>query len=477
MANTGRNDPCPCGSGRKYKRCCLPGVGAAVEKAVVRDPGPLLDDKLTLDLLEYAEDNLHAGYEPEKVFKREGRGKPEDGLFFIPWSLYHHPVDGKTVVEWFLADRGAYLGRAKRAWLEAQRRALLSYWEVAEVEPGVGLVLQCLFTGVEHRVREQTGSRLLQKWHVLLARVVEYDGKAYVVGCHDRALPPGLGAQATGRVREELKIQKGPVPEDQVRAPGTALLLVREWYAGVKAQDAEPVVTGLTNTDGHDLVFVTDRHSFDPARREEVVAALRAMKGAEADPESEGTIKITFTRAGNRRNKGWTNTIVGSGTIGADTLILETNSSTRGAALLRRVRKACPDLLTRLSQDYRSAEHLLRQRVKHPRGADEAPPMAHEPEVLEMLRKFKERTSRGWMDVMVPALGGLTPRAAARSAKWRPTLEVLVKEMEQAEERCPAGERIDLSFLRGELRLTASRPTSTRRSGSRTASGSRPRRR
>ena len=23
MAGPGRNDPCPCGSGRKYKRCCL----------------------------------------------------------------------------------------------------------------------------------------------------------------------------------------------------------------------------------------------------------------------------------------------------------------------------------------------------------------------------------------------------------------------------------------------------------------------
>jgi hypothetical protein len=22
MANIGRNDPCPCGSGQKYKRCC-----------------------------------------------------------------------------------------------------------------------------------------------------------------------------------------------------------------------------------------------------------------------------------------------------------------------------------------------------------------------------------------------------------------------------------------------------------------------
>lgn len=29
MAKIGRNDPCPCGSGKKYKRCCL----AKVEKA------------------------------------------------------------------------------------------------------------------------------------------------------------------------------------------------------------------------------------------------------------------------------------------------------------------------------------------------------------------------------------------------------------------------------------------------------------
>ena len=33
MAKTGRNDPCPCGSGQKYKRCCLPRDEAA---AVVR---------------------------------------------------------------------------------------------------------------------------------------------------------------------------------------------------------------------------------------------------------------------------------------------------------------------------------------------------------------------------------------------------------------------------------------------------------
>ena len=39
----GRNDPCPCGSGRKYKKCCLPedeGLEVAVPKGNARPPGP-----------------------------------------------------------------------------------------------------------------------------------------------------------------------------------------------------------------------------------------------------------------------------------------------------------------------------------------------------------------------------------------------------------------------------------------------------
>jgi uncharacterized protein YecA (UPF0149 family) len=30
MAMVGRNDPCPCGSGQKFKRCCLASKGAKV---------------------------------------------------------------------------------------------------------------------------------------------------------------------------------------------------------------------------------------------------------------------------------------------------------------------------------------------------------------------------------------------------------------------------------------------------------------
>ena len=37
MRRTGRNHPCPCGSGKKYKRCCLPADEAALLAAESRE--------------------------------------------------------------------------------------------------------------------------------------------------------------------------------------------------------------------------------------------------------------------------------------------------------------------------------------------------------------------------------------------------------------------------------------------------------
>ena len=38
MAKIGRNDPCPCGSGKKYKRCCLLKVGP--DRVLLEQPSP-----------------------------------------------------------------------------------------------------------------------------------------------------------------------------------------------------------------------------------------------------------------------------------------------------------------------------------------------------------------------------------------------------------------------------------------------------
>ena len=36
----GRNDPCPCGSGKKFKKCCMPSEGGSAEPVFVRNPKP-----------------------------------------------------------------------------------------------------------------------------------------------------------------------------------------------------------------------------------------------------------------------------------------------------------------------------------------------------------------------------------------------------------------------------------------------------
>ena len=62
MAKTGRNDPCPCGSGKKYKQCCLARDEAAAtatraaQAAAVpaRRPGPLR----SLQIIDHGTDEL-----------------------------------------------------------------------------------------------------------------------------------------------------------------------------------------------------------------------------------------------------------------------------------------------------------------------------------------------------------------------------------------------------------------------------------
>jgi tetratricopeptide (TPR) repeat protein len=64
MAKPGRNDPCPCGSGNKYKRCCLPKDEAALREQFVaavlpRLPAP--DDRDFIALSESVPNLIKAG--------------------------------------------------------------------------------------------------------------------------------------------------------------------------------------------------------------------------------------------------------------------------------------------------------------------------------------------------------------------------------------------------------------------------------
>ena len=80
---------------------------------------------------------------------------------------------------------------------------------------------------------------------------------------------------------------------------------------------------------------------------------------------------------------------------------------------------------------------------------EKTPPL----EAQQLVLEFKRSHYAGWLDEALPALDGKSPREAACSRAGRGAVDVLLKEMENMEQRSPPGERFDFSRLRGELRL------------------------
>lgn len=84
MTKPGRNDPCPCGSGAKYKRCCLP----LHQRARAADPVPVHDLDASLDRLDAMSNRVvdliaagrHAEAERLAVELQEAFPEAPDGL-------------------------------------------------------------------------------------------------------------------------------------------------------------------------------------------------------------------------------------------------------------------------------------------------------------------------------------------------------------------------------------------------------------
>ena len=128
-----RNAPCPCGSGRKYKKCCLGRDEADRRRETQRAAAHDLDGRWVRELSGFA--LVRFGRDARR-FTRHFQDAAEVPSLAIPWSVYGFHVEGRTVVDWYLEEHGRRLAREDRAWLEAQRAAWLSVWEVVEVEPG-----------------------------------------------------------------------------------------------------------------------------------------------------------------------------------------------------------------------------------------------------------------------------------------------------------------------------------------------------
>lgn len=123
MATAGRNDPCPCGSGRKYKRCCL-GMEAGREEferelqteglGLLRELGRFASQRT-----QAAPESIAAERFPfwRPPLDRQHASRLLDYLIFD----YHPNAYGRSAAQEYLAERGPVI---RDRW-----RDLLSAWQ------------------------------------------------------------------------------------------------------------------------------------------------------------------------------------------------------------------------------------------------------------------------------------------------------------------------------------------------------------
>ncbi len=176
MAKTARNAPCPCGSGRKYKQCCLLEQERLAKHA--RDDsrvGELISDWS----VEQFGDELARAFEE-----------------FHPESHRIDERDFALLLTWFISDRelpggGTPTARSlARPDLDSSERevaqriaaARLGLHRAKAVVPGRSLELEDVLTGAVIPVASQTVSREVVLWDVVLCRVMPGDPAATLWG-------------------------------------------------------------------------------------------------------------------------------------------------------------------------------------------------------------------------------------------------------------------------------------------------------
>jgi hypothetical protein len=378
--DVGRNDPCPCGSGRKFKVCCLPRGGHPLHEranwlldkagAYVHRPPQ------RIELLAVAE-NL-AG--------PDGGGEAMIEVLRQPLTAQLTLFE-EELLEDFLDVRGALLPADElelgRSWVGTP----LGLYEVADVRRDEGLTLLDLRSGESYEVAERLGTRSLRRGEALLARLLP-DGRSH------RLAGGGIHIRVHQRERVLELLDAEPDAED---------------IAGLLAWLSAP--PKLVTMEKEPTVFCTARFHLDDAEAALATLAERFEEG----PDGSVTEFVEV------EGQSWSRGVI---RVEDGDLLIETNSVERLNRWRRAIEEAAPDAVL-VDETRRTPEEMPRS------GLPSAPPVDPAdvpPELLEALEEQMREREERWVDESIPLLGGLTPREALADPTRRDQLLALLDE-------------------------------------------------
>ncbi len=462
----GRNEPCTCGSGKKYKQCCGKPAAApevspdstdgAVERAVAwlavqhrKAFVAALEEEIDSTVLACFDEDEEAADAAMASIELELWEQIQLNLTESLLAVGDIIVEGeyRRVSELLLGRHGPLLTVGQRGWLAQLAEKPLRLYDITDVVPGSGMTL-CDALDVEQPpivVTEHSASRGVRPGQQIGARVMAVAGH-----CEFSAAIYPFSMMSGRAVLEDLRgMLAQPSPHDADNVLMVEYMIISGWLT--QHLRPAPLPQLVHATSGEALLFISDH--FEVLDWDALAGALAAL------PDVEGSLEA-----------GWDRLYVGAdGQTRTLATVAPQPDGQRVSLLTKTAGLADSGRLWFEGLAGDAVRFLLRE-VSDPRGvlgsADvpgasvvPAPslPADMDPKALEdAIEAIIKRKYANWADEPVPALNGQTPRQALAGSAGPERVKGLLRSYQIGEQRMAEmqGRReISYQFLWEELGL------------------------
>jgi hypothetical protein len=445
-----RNDPCPCGSGRKFKQCCLR-VQDLEDNLRVRlrsAEGALVPALFSYAAREFGHDYFDQAWDefflwqdvPDDIASSGEFGTTFDPFFvfdFVPDAAEDPLPDGwptEPLALHILRHEGEPGPELHREFVEQACKSPASFFGVEAVSAGRALDIKDILTGRRFHVLEQSASRTLHVGDLLFTRVVTAAGGSIMIGACPWVIPASWHIPIID-MREGL-CPKGLLSRQDLFDFDVE---IRQAYHEIVDALLHPAPPVLQNTDGDPLELTTLTYEIGVTVNEaaERLMPLATLRGevhiADDARDATGALvacTLTWIKAGNRQHKHWDNTTLGTLRLDGSRLVVEVNSAPRRRRIEKEIAKCLGSGATLVDTTVTDLTEALQRRLETGSTTTADPATAGDAQRPLELEAIEAEVARehwdAWLETKVPALGNRTPRQAARTASGRERLEALL---------------------------------------------------
>jgi uncharacterized protein (DUF2384 family) len=431
MTKPGRNDPCPCGSGKKYKQCCLKAEQSeaasdrseAVPKAI-----RWLTTRYPQAVREALDEGFFGGLEDDEYERLKDQHRDSfEGIMInaMEWLLADGLITIKgqerRVSELLLGHGGPLFSAKQREWIELLAAKPLGLYEVIDVVPGESIRLKDILFP-EHApvlVQEKAGSRQAVKFDLIAARVLPVEDHFELSGAV-YSIPRHRSFDLITILRHELKGVKPDSPEFKELV---AVIIPDYWLELFAVPFKMPTL--VDQVTGEPILLITDHY------RVQDWEALGLALSDKADIEGN-------------REEGWSRLFEGKDGHLRRSMQIEPDKRPDRLKVFYITQKYADEgrpwfegvagsAVTFVSRELSDPKGMLAQR--RPDEIRESPTPPHlPPEVAtEIIEKHIKQAYANWADQPLPALDNRTPREAIKTPEGLEQVKFLLHTYEHGE--------------------------------------------